>query len=166
MGRLPESFLDALRSGNDIVNVMSSYVEIKRAGRDYVCSCPFHSERTPSCHIYTETQSFYCFGCGAGGDVINFIRLIEQNAIGSPSGIAAARVTAKISSDMRKPRSRKAVISSKDMLYFFWSVKSVTTELRTPYFSPSDASVPSAARFSNCSLTAEVSSLPFANPTA
>lgn len=78
MGRLPESFLDALRSSNDIVNVMSSYVEIKRAGRDYVCSCPFHSERTPSCHIYTETQSFYCFGCGAGGDVINFIRLIEH----------------------------------------------------------------------------------------
>ena len=78
VGKLPDSFLDALRAGNDIVNVMSSYVEIKRAGRDYVCSCPFHSERTPSCHIYTETQSFYCFGCGAGGDVINFIRLIEH----------------------------------------------------------------------------------------
>ncbi|MBR5090637.1 MAG: DNA primase, partial [Ruminiclostridium sp.] len=78
MGKLPESFLDALRASNDIVNVMSSYVEIKRAGKDYVCSCPFHSERTPSCHIYTETQSFYCFGCGAGGDVINFIRLIEH----------------------------------------------------------------------------------------
>ena len=76
--RLPESFLDTLRMSNDIANVMSSYVELKRAGRDYVCSCPFHSERTPSCHVYTETQSFYCFGCGAGGDVINFIRLIEH----------------------------------------------------------------------------------------
>lgn len=78
MARLPDSFLDALRAGNEITAVMSSYVEIKRAGRDYVCSCPFHSERTPSCHIYTETQSFYCFGCGAGGDVITFIRLIEH----------------------------------------------------------------------------------------
>ena len=78
MARLPDSFLDALRASNDIANVMSSYVELKRAGRDYVCSCPFHSERTPSCHVYTETQSFYCFGCGAGGDVINFIRLIEH----------------------------------------------------------------------------------------
>lgn len=78
MARLPESFLDDLRANNDITAVMESYVNIKRAGRDYVCSCPFHSEKTPSCHIYTETQSFYCFGCGAGGDVITFIRLIER----------------------------------------------------------------------------------------
>ena len=76
--RLPDSFLDALRASNDIAQVMSSYVELKRAGRDYVCSCPFHSERTPSCHIFTDTQSFYCFGCGAAGDVINFVRLIEH----------------------------------------------------------------------------------------
>lgn len=76
--RIPESFLDTLRQSSDIVSVMSSYVQVKRTGRDYVCSCPFHSEKTPSCHIYTESQSFYCFGCGAGGDVINFIRLIER----------------------------------------------------------------------------------------
>lgn len=75
---LPDGFLDELKLNNDIVSVMSSYVNLKRAGRDYVCSCPFHSEKTPSCHIYTENQSFYCFGCGAGGDVINFIRRIES----------------------------------------------------------------------------------------
>ncbi len=78
MARYPDSFLDNLRAGNEIVSVMSAYVNIKRTGRDYVCNCPFHSEKTPSCHIYTETQSFYCFGCGAGGDVITFIRLIER----------------------------------------------------------------------------------------
>lgn len=78
MARIPESFLDTLRQSSDIVSVISSYVEVKRTGRDYVCSCPFHSEKTPSCHIYTENQSFYCFGCSAGGDVINFIRLIER----------------------------------------------------------------------------------------
>ncbi len=78
MPRLPESFLDDLRANNDIVSVMSSYVDIKRAGRDYACVCPFHPDKNPSCHIYTETQSFYCFGCQAGGDVINFIRLIEN----------------------------------------------------------------------------------------
>ena len=76
--RLPDSFLDALRQSNDIVQTMSGYVELKRAGKDYVCLCPFHSERTASCHIYTDTQSFYCFGCGVGGDVINFIRQIEH----------------------------------------------------------------------------------------
>lgn len=78
MARIPDSFLETLRQSSDIVSVVSSYVEVKRTGRDYVCSCPFHSERTPSCHLYTESQSFYCFGCGAGGDVINFIRLIER----------------------------------------------------------------------------------------
>ncbi len=78
MARLSDSFLDNLRMSNEIVSVMSSYVNIKRTGRDYVCACPFHSEKTPSCHIYSETQSFYCFGCGAGGDVITFIRLIER----------------------------------------------------------------------------------------
>lgn len=57
---------------------MQSYVNIKRSGRDYVCACPFHSEKTPSCHIYSGSQSFYCFGCGVGGDVISFIRNIER----------------------------------------------------------------------------------------
>ena len=75
---LPDSFLEELKLNNEIVSVMSSYVNLKRAGRDYVCSCPFHSEKTPSCHVYTESQSFYCFGCGAGGDVITFIRRIES----------------------------------------------------------------------------------------
>ncbi len=76
--RIPDSFLDELRRSSDIVSVMTSYVNVKRTGRDYVCACPFHSEKTPSCHIYIESQSFYCFGCGAGGDVITFIRLIER----------------------------------------------------------------------------------------
>ncbi len=75
---IPEEFLTQLRANNDIVDIMTPYVNFKRAGRDSVCLCPFHSEKTPSCHIYTDTQSFYCFGCGAGGDVITFIRLIEN----------------------------------------------------------------------------------------
>lgn len=75
---LPEQFLDQIRDANEITSVMSSYTGLKRSGRDNVCLCPFHSEKTPSCHIYSDTQSFYCFGCGAGGDVITFIRLIEN----------------------------------------------------------------------------------------
>lgn len=78
MPLLPSEFLDRVRDANEITSLISSYVPIKRSGRDNVCLCPFHSEKTPSCHIYTDTQSFYCFGCGAGGDAINFIRLIEH----------------------------------------------------------------------------------------
>ena len=75
---LSEDFLQSIKDSNEITSVMSTYVSLKRAGRDSVCLCPFHSEKTASCHVYTDTQSFYCFGCGAGGDVITFIRLIEN----------------------------------------------------------------------------------------
>lgn len=76
--RLSEDFLLNIKESNDIYDVISSYVPLKKSGTDYVCNCPFHSEKTPSCHIYMATQSFYCFGCGAAGDVINFIRLYEH----------------------------------------------------------------------------------------
>ena len=75
---LPEGFLQELRDNNEIVSVIENYVELKRSGATYSCRCPFHSERTPSFHVYPDTQSYYCFGCGAGGDVITFIRTIEN----------------------------------------------------------------------------------------
>lgn len=75
---LPDGFLRELRDNNDIVSVIQGYVELKRSGSTYSCRCPFHSERTPSFHVYPDTQSYYCFGCGAGGDVVTFIRSIEN----------------------------------------------------------------------------------------
>ena len=75
---LPESFLTQLRFSCDMENIASSYVNLKRAGRSKVGLCPFHLEKTPSFHVYEDTQSFYCFGCGAGGDVITFIMKIEN----------------------------------------------------------------------------------------
>ena len=75
---LNDEFLYRLKMANPIDTVMGSYVSIIRRGRNYVCSCPFHSEKTPSCTIFTDTQNFYCFGCGAGGDVINFTMMIEN----------------------------------------------------------------------------------------
>ena len=73
-----DEFLYNLRNANPIETVMGSYVNLIRRGRNYVCSCPFHSEKTPSCTIFTDTQNFYCFGCGAGGDVITFTMKIEK----------------------------------------------------------------------------------------
>lgn len=75
---LPEGFLSELRSNNDIVDLIGSYVELKRSGATHSCRCPFHSERTPSFHVYPDTQSFFCFGCHAGGDAITFVRMIEN----------------------------------------------------------------------------------------
>lgn len=73
-----DEFIYRLRNANPIDTVMGNYVHLVRRGRNYVCNCPFHSEKTPSCTIFSDTQSFYCFGCGAGGDVITFIMKIEN----------------------------------------------------------------------------------------
>ena len=75
---LPEDFLDELRSKNDITSVISMYANLKKRGRNYVCKCPFHNDSTPSFTVYPDTESFYCFGCAAGGDVIGFIMRAEQ----------------------------------------------------------------------------------------
>lgn len=75
---LPEDFLQELKMRNDITDVASTYMNLKRRGRNMVGLCPFHGEKTPSFNIYTENNSFYCFGCGAGGDVITFIMKIEN----------------------------------------------------------------------------------------
>ena len=76
--RLPESFIQEVKERNDISDVVSSYMTLKRSGRYYKGLCPFHGEKTPSFVIYPENGSFYCFGCNTGGDVITFIRLIEN----------------------------------------------------------------------------------------
>ncbi len=75
---LPAEFLEQLKDQNRIEDVMRGYVSLKRAGRNLKCLCPFHSEKTPSCTVYTDNGSFFCFGCHAGGDVITFIMKIEN----------------------------------------------------------------------------------------
>ena len=75
---LPDYFLQELKSRCDIADVVSGYVNLKRRGRNLVGLCPFHSEKTPSFNLYPENGSFYCFGCGVGGDVITFIMKIEN----------------------------------------------------------------------------------------
>ncbi|HHV51493.1 MAG TPA: DNA primase [Clostridiales bacterium] len=75
---LPDMFLQELISRNPITDVVSSYVRLRQRGRTAVGLCPFHGEKTPSFTVYPETSSFYCFGCGAGGDTITFIKKIEN----------------------------------------------------------------------------------------
>lgn len=75
---IPDSFLDELRMRNEIEEVVERYVHLKRGGSRRIGLCPFHSEKTPSFTVFSDTQSFFCFGCGEGGDVINFIQRIEN----------------------------------------------------------------------------------------
>ena len=75
---LPQEFLQELKYQNEIVSVIESYVHLKHSSRNRVGLCPFHSEKSPSFTVFPDSQSYYCFGCGAGGDVITFIKQIEN----------------------------------------------------------------------------------------
>ena len=77
-GRFSEEFLTELRMRCDIEQTISMYVPLKRRGKNLVGLCPFHNEKTPSFTVYPDSQSFYCFGCGAGGEVVSFIRRAEN----------------------------------------------------------------------------------------
>ena len=76
--RIPDEVIMEIKYKNPIEEVISPYVNLKRAGRNLNGLCPFHNEKTPSFTVYTDTGSFYCFGCGAGGDAFGFIRRIEN----------------------------------------------------------------------------------------
>lgn len=73
-----DDFLEQIRAACPMETIAGNYVNLIRRGRHYVCNCPFHSEKSPSCTIFPDTQSFYCFGCGAGGDVITWVRRMEN----------------------------------------------------------------------------------------
>ena len=75
---LPDLFLQELKARTDMAELVASYVNLRRSGRNLVGLCPFHHEKTPSFNVYPENGSFYCFGCGVGGDVITFVRKIEN----------------------------------------------------------------------------------------
>lgn len=77
MARYSEEIIEEIRNANDIVDVMSQYVTLKRSGRNYFGLCPFHREKSPSMSVSPDKQIFHCFGCGVGGNVIHFISKIE-----------------------------------------------------------------------------------------
>ncbi len=92
MAMIDQSVIEEIKLRANIEDVISSYVPLKRAGSNYQGLCPFHSEKSPSFTVFTGTSSFYCFGCGAGGDVIHFIRRAENLDYPSAVEFLAKRV--------------------------------------------------------------------------
>ena len=78
MALLSEQIIESVRSKADIVDTVSSYIQLKKRGRNYFGICPFHDEKTPSFSVNQDKQIYKCFGCGAGGGSINFIMDIEK----------------------------------------------------------------------------------------
>lgn len=76
--RIPEQLIDEIIAANDLGEVVGRYVSLKRSGNSLTGLCPFHKEKTPSFHVSTDRQLYYCFGCGAGGNIIGFIKAVEN----------------------------------------------------------------------------------------
>ena len=94
---------EEVRSANDIVDVVSKYVPLKRKGKIFFGLCPFHSEKSPSFSVKADNQFFYCFGCHAGGDVFTFISKIENLSFKESVEFLAEKANIKLPSLNSRP---------------------------------------------------------------
>ena len=123
MARFSEETVREVRFRNNIEDVISQYVQLKRAGSNLVGLCPFHSEKSPSFTVFSKSDSFYCFGCGAGGDVISFIRRAE--ALDYPEAIeflakrAGVTIVRDESDKERSKRRERILAMNKEAARFF-----------------------------------------------
>jgi len=76
--RIPDEIFEEILHANDIVDVISSYVTVKRRGKSFLALCPFHPDKNPSMHISQDRQVYHCFSCKAGGNVITFVQEYEK----------------------------------------------------------------------------------------
>lgn len=139
MVKISEDFVLRLKNSCDIVSVFSSYVDLKSSGKNKKCSCPFHSEKTPSMVVYEDTQSFYCFGCGVGGDVITFIEKIENLTYVDAVKLLADRAgisipTTKLDDKFSKQRSRILEMNKIAAKFFFNNLKLEVGRIGLEYF--------------------------------
>lgn len=123
---LSDSFLQELKMKTDIEDVISTYVTLKRRGATLVGLCPFHNEKTPSFTVYPATQSFYCFGCGAGGDAITFLKKIENldylDAVKSLAQRAGLQMPQEGFDDSLSKRRRRILEMNREAARFYHSV--------------------------------------------
>lgn len=123
---LSDSFLQELKMKTDIEDVISTYVTLKRRGATLVGLCPFHNEKTPSFTVYPATQSFYCFGCGAGGDAITFVKKIENldylDAVKALAQRAGLQMPQEGFDDSLSKRRRRILEMNREAARFYHSV--------------------------------------------
>ncbi len=111
---IPQELIDQIRDANDIVDVISEYLPLKKRGKNWVGLCPFHPEKKPSFSVSQDRQLFYCFGCGQGGNVVSFLMLHEKVGFFEAISILAKR--AGIS--LPKSRAEKNKLEETDKIYY------------------------------------------------
>lgn len=128
---IPQEYIQEVVRRNDITDVVQQYVQLRRRGRTCTGLCPFHTEKTPSFVVYPETQSFYCFGCGAGGDVITFVKKISNlgyvEAVKQLASRAGMPLPEEEDQETRR-RSRLLEINRCAARYFFEQLNAATPE--------------------------------------
>jgi DNA primase len=148
-----ELFLDELVRRNDIVDVVSQYVHLtKKSGNNLFGLCPFHSEKTPSFSVNIERQIYHCFGCGAGGGVINFIREIENltyvdavHFLAKRAGLTVPDDT--VSQEVRNRRARLLELNREAARFFYEALKSPGGEAAREYLARRSITPDFATRF-------------------
>ena len=114
MVRYSEELIEEIRSSNDIVDVISQYVILKRSGRNFFGLCPFHKEKSPSFSVSPDKQIFHCFGCGVGGNVIHFVSKIENLDFRETLELLANRANITLPTlDNSYQDNKKAILKSK-----------------------------------------------------
>lgn len=104
---IDHAFLDELTARTDIVELVSHYVSLKRQGANYFGLCPFHNEKSPSFSVSPDKQIYHCFGCGAGGGVINFVMRAEGLEFRDAVQFLADRCGMKVPQDKADPRAAR-----------------------------------------------------------
>lgn len=132
--------IDEVRSRNDIVDVVSSYVKIQKKGANYMGLCPFHAEKSPSFSVSPGKQLFHCFGCGVGGDVITFIRQYENYSFNEALALLANRANIELpqinDNDRAKSDEKNIIleINKTAARYFYENLFSKEGEVGLKYF--------------------------------
>lgn len=132
--------IDEVRSRNDIVDVVSSYVKIQKKGANYMGLCPFHAEKSPSFSVSPGKQLFHCFGCGVGGDVITFIRQYENYSFNEALALLAKRANIELpqinDNDRAKSDEKNIIleINKTTARYFYENLFSKEGEVGLKYF--------------------------------
>ena len=128
----PDELVEEVRDKNDIVDVVGSYVHLTKKGNTYFGLCPFHNEKTPSFSVTPGKQMYYCFGCGAGGNVYSFIMNYENATFPEAVKILADRVNValpeiEMSEEMKKQAGEKArllEVNKEAAKYFYYLLRS------------------------------------------
>ena len=113
MVRYSDELIDDIKNSNDIVDIISQYVILKRSGRNFFGVCPFHREKTPSFSVSPDKQIFHCFGCGVGGNVIHFISKIENVDFKESLEILAERAGITLPTLQNEVDSKKQFLKEK-----------------------------------------------------